>query len=150
MKSIIINLLLIIISVSEMLLLKVVNSNYLGVPFIKPYILILTGIIAFSIFELLRDEENKTKTKGMRVATSMLILMVLPMNYYYHLPGYTYAEAVEFTQEKEKIEIIDGPRKLIYDENLQPRYYVITGEQSGQKKAYLFDPYAGSYSDLWE
>ncbi|WP_078553752.1 hypothetical protein [Bacillus alkalicellulosilyticus] len=138
---------ILIIAIVQLGFFNIINRQYLHIVDLEVFIPLLVGVSAHIILVLLA-EQIKEQIVRIIFTLSVLILLVLPIIFYNQLPDFTYQEAINLVQENEKINVQEENRKVIYNEKYKPAFYVITGEQNGITKEFIFDPFGGEYSIL--
>lgn len=137
---------LILIALLEIVYLVYINSFYLHIVDLRPYLACLLGVIFSNIAFLLREENAKMKNhRKIKNFVGVTVLLAVPFIYYCLAPMYTYKQAVKHLSEEEQMGWIDNSDNIRYSEKFRPRYYLISGDIFGKRKTFIFDPYDGQY-----
>ncbi|MFM1654504.1 hypothetical protein ACI7RC_20755 [Brevibacillus sp. B_LB10_24] len=146
--TIAIGIILMWLTVLELLTFILINHYvYFGIMSLHLFVPFYVFMV-FLLIDYLSGFPERSKRPKIIIATTVSLLVILPLVFFLSLPTYTLAQAKQKMILAERIHSIDDQATTKITSTRGYDLYIITAERDSQKTRYIFNPYSGEYG-LW-
>lgn len=136
----------------EIVLIFSVGNDYENVNNNTGYLLALIITLFLALYNLFNFKNVKTDSKRTNVFITTMIVILIPVLFFFTLPDFTYTEAKEFVEEEENVQTITNEDNRFPDTRIEgpneQRHYIIHAKDDEEIVRFIFNPYDGSYRNL--
>ncbi|CQR46418.1 hypothetical protein BN1058_00678 [Paraliobacillus sp. PM-2] len=139
-------------TILEMVLLFSVGNDYENVNNNIGYLLALIIALFLTLYNLFNFKNVKKKLKLTNLFLTTIIVLLIPILFFFTLPDFTYTEAKELVEKEENVQVINNEDNRVPDTRIEgpneQRHYIIHAKNDEEIVRFIFNPYDGSYRTI--